>query len=544
LPQPKAPRAIPAQKPKKPNKGTSQAKGNRQRATKPLQIKETTAKPVVAVPHEQRGHFAKARRAGFDGADQLRERIKELSMELRRLKDQLSVVAQSHPANLPSVADLTIDHFAACITQHWAGLQADSALVRTFGFSRVRARKALRESPISFGLVGQDLLHSIFGYPISAAEWDVVQKTSTMIGEGCPTHESGVLIKDLLHSPEQSMRMYIDHIPTNDTPSILIAAGLMANFRDSIRRMSSMMDPLPPYSESMLQALEPPFLALAFTIDRAMRGYLVGESGIHDESADWLHAAPWIFPFIESPAKSATALVTDYLALNGRRCAVPGTAIFEIEASTDWVERVRNTAGALGPLLKQLPRGVHHFQGPDFEIVLAAQDGMGVAWVGKNETGLLTSFDTKFFLGVGLPDPNQALALGLAICWFVDCAIGRGRQINLARSRPPLVSPGRTSSKRYAPSPSFARHRNAVRIGRNRPPTAHFVAAHIRHLSFQQPNLQHVNEAPIVLRARMGRNDTWVRAHVRGVGNARELHDQFKKSSMLAAFLGLLDAST
>jgi hypothetical protein len=494
--------------------------------------------------HEMSSVFEHAKVTDQDSNQYLKTRIDALKRELQKLERQMKEGGSPGKSLGKRIGNLSIDEFVAGVALSHANQSDDEAehlMIKYLGYSQKRAASALRQTPGAIHLEGPDFLHALFGYQIDEHQWRVVREIATTIGKGCAKSETGITVGDLIMSPSSTLQKYVDHIPTDDTPSMLVAAGMLANFTDSAQHASRLLKPHPPYDDSVIaNDVEAPFLALSFAIDRALRGYLASESGSHDPSATWLYAAPWVFPFIEGAGRSPAQAVTDYLNLNARRCVLPGNQVLRMTATDTWIETIRNTAAAIQPLLGKLRNGIHHFESSEFEIILSARDGIAVAWVGDGVEGTVTSFDTTNFVAIGLPDPNQLTAVGLAICWYIDCVAAKSRPLPLVGEKPPLLEPSRTTVRRFRASASFTRHMENVRRGRVRPPKAHVVAAHIRHIPDQQPNLDHVAEAPLVLQMRMGPKDTWVRAHQRGSNNSHEILSRLNKYSMLAEFTGLL----
>ncbi len=84
-----------------------------------------------------------------------------------------------------------------------------------------------------------------------------------------------------------------------------------------------------------------------------------------------------------------------------------------------------------------------------------------------------------------------------------------------------------------------------IRSGRlSQPPRAHRVKGFIRTLAERRPTDQARDRAPAFIRRNMGPNDTFVRPHQRGGGEASmRLYDRLQVHSSLADFLATVPRS-
>jgi hypothetical protein len=219
--------------------------------------------------------------------------------------------------------------------------------------------------------------------------------------------------------------------------------------------------------------------------------------------------------------------------------------------SDDWMIRCQERALSSRPSMRKAVTGVKVFADQDVVIALCVFDETVVAWVGDPGTkkGLLVALREEDFVPLAdRPNRRVKIASGLAMSWYVDCAV----VIRAASSGPshsfvggPATATTSGRIERYVPAPSFAGQVRDVQNGRLRVLSGCWVSPHLRKLSAGRvPNPDHVQRAPKQLRRKMGPRDTWVTEHARlGGASEREFQNRLTKYSSLADALGLATKS-
>jgi hypothetical protein len=247
---------------------------------------------------------------------------------------------------------------------------------------------------------------------------------------------------------------------------------------------------------------------------------------------------------------SLSQTFSDGFSERSRSVVNRGVATFwtdQSHPSLEWLSEVLAHAHTVRHHLHRAPVWPVVFEG-EVTIDLDVRGSTAVAWVGRDDTGVLVSFDTvNFDTRCNLDLPEERYALGLAISWFVDCVISIGGSSH-PHFRPATASESnrrsrRTIGQRYAPTPSFRKHSGDIRSIRVTPPRAHRVAGHVRTLPWDQtPTPEARGQAPPHVRVALRPNQTFVRAHVRGRDDhAPAVLRRLSKYSLLADSLGMAE---
>jgi hypothetical protein len=219
--------------------------------------------------------------------------------------------------------------------------------------------------------------------------------------------------------------------------------------------------------------------------------------------------------------------------------------------SDDWMIRCQERALSSRPSMRKAVTGVKVFADQNVVIALCVFDETVVAWIGEPATkkGLLVALREEDFVPLAdRPNRRVKIASGLAMSWYVDCAV----VIRAASSGPshsfvggPATATTGGRIERYVPAPSFSGQVRDVQNGRLRVLSGCWVSPHLRKLPHGWvPNPDHVQRAPKQLRRKMGPRDTWVTEHARlGGASEREFQNRLTKYSSLADALGLATKS-
>lgn len=468
--------------------------------------------------------------------------IEELQELLEQKRQELAQVEDSHTTNT-----VTIDYLLAGIARACSNnsrLKPQSILTNVMRCSSARAKNCLDSMPYEINAEGDSFLEKLFRFDIFEEWWSEIIQLSSVIGTGSADESPEITIEELTQSPDETLALYVKYVDPNDTPSVLTVAGFLASFEDPHIHLSRLYPPITPYDPSAFDDYESHFLSLAFAIDCSQRGSLLESIEFDDPNeSEWLRTAPWLLPLLNGEDSNGVSSLLSAIGELELSCIRPDQVLSSIEVPDSWIESIRNIASAVSRELEVPNDGVFHFEDDSIEIVLSIENDTVYAWVGSDGEGILTSFDTHDFVVVGLPHYSQAFAAGAAIAWFIDCSMpSRSQKWFVKNETSRTLSRSRKIDRQsLGPSYNFTQTRQHVASGRMTPPTAHYVAAFIRHLIERQPNEEHVAEAPLRLIRRMGPQDTWVRGHMRGQGNLSVIIDRLNNYSMLADALGMLD---
>lgn len=193
--------------------------------------------------------------------------------------------------------------------------------------------------------------------------------------------------------------------------------------------------------------------------------------------------------------------------------------VFGIRGEEDWLDEIMNRA-VFSDRIAFEPLWPATYESDDLIIVLDLIGEENVlAWVGTREGGVALGFDLEYFEPViDTRFPEWRYAAGLAISWYLDCAV------RIREKRPQRlfkdVAPGSSglgfdrASVRYVPQKSFVEHVEHVRIGTRSAPRPHWVRGHRRMLpAGWVPRPETRERAPVQIRRTLKRNETWVSAY-------------------------------
>ena len=226
------------------------------------------------------------------------------------------------------------------------------------------------------------------------------------------------------------------------------------------------------------------------------------------------------------------------------RWSEPSNNPFLFSPDRKWLEEIQHRAELLRERIRITVSQPALFDGGGVQIALITRGNDAFAWVGQSSLGLLTAFS--------LPNcrpktsTNQAshrAAIGLGIAWFLDVSVSLRTSSRSGREHPHFTSRSADSSPevahvRYVPTPRFDEHRRSVSRGSYTPRPTHQVEGHVRTLPRGwEPTNEARSNAPGYMD--LGPNETFVRAHVRGIEVAAdEMTRHLSKYSVLAEALG------
>lgn len=174
--------------------------------------------------------------------------------------------------------------------------------------------------------------------------------------------------------------------------------------------------------------------------------------------------------------------------------------------------------------------------GPDFQIIIKVSESTVSAWAGRRGFGIGCEFHRRTLTATGETSaPGYRTALGLAYAWYVDLSLAN---IDGVPAMLTLASGDWVASKRFIPHSTAFKELILECRNLREPSMAHWVVAHIRHLTMAQPSDEKLATAPDHLKAFMGPGDTWVRGYERSGIYLDRLFRRLKSRALVAEVAG------
>ena len=464
----------------------------------------------------------------------------EESLELKLVLLEKQIEQLEAAKELISTADLDSHTGSAALAE--AEGDEDFAvhlIMNELDASFQRAKDCVSRGHREAGLDGSNFVSRLFGEEVDETGWNKIRDFLTTGAHNSSRGHGYMSIEDFyLDDSDCWNQLEMWDFLDDETTALQSSIMLSGTWRDP-SSLAARLPVNPPYEADEDDIRLGRFLGATY-------GFLcLREQGIVVDTEETtsnnlesvLGFAPWVLPAASAGNSDELTRLLDVLDSLGMDASGLDDDPFSLTADADWVEEIRNTAASISSHLTKSLNGVAHLVHKDVQILLADGEDSVVAWVGNKRTGVITSFDRENFVVSAMPSPAAAFAAGCAISFYVDLTIDIRRMANIDKR---VASGGRARRTEYIPTSGFHRQIREVANGTHRPPTAHFVAPHIRHLGNGRPNRAHVANAPERLRLRMGPHDTWVSGHVRGSGNVAEVMNRRRHYSMLADMIGLL----
>lgn len=278
------------------------------------------------------------------------------------------------------------------------------------------------------------------------------------------------------------------------------------------------------------------------------------ESGVHTSPARksefkaWLQEGDsWIAPLRLSASQRQQLR---YWFSVGLRWRPPNQTVFGSGASDGWLRAEVEHLSRLRPYITREPLDRETFQSDSIEVELMRSGHLRLAWVGRNGVGLLTAIEPgSFELRYRPDDADARYAAGMALAWYLDCAITLHQQTLPSTIKRIPASPGGAGlsiRSRYVPQPSFRDHVMGRGDTSHVPRLTHQVRGHLRTLPTGfTPDPTKRRSAPEEIRRNLGPNDTFVREHARGSeAEVRQVLNRLSQYSSLAEALSNHRVST
>jgi hypothetical protein len=180
---------------------------------------------------------------------------------------------------------------------------------------------------------------------------------------------------------------------------------------------------------------------------------------------------------------------------------------------------------------------------PELFIAMERDGNMLRSFVAAGEIGVAVSVNlTNWDLYYESEDSDAMFAAGASLNFFIDCSMDLSlhpKYERVANTATDVATMQLDAAARWTTNVSFVSDVEGIREGRlNQPPKAHRVKGFIRKLTERHPTDEARDRAPAFIRRNMGPDDTFVRPHQRGGGNAAErLFTRLRTHSSLADFL-------
>jgi len=180
---------------------------------------------------------------------------------------------------------------------------------------------------------------------------------------------------------------------------------------------------------------------------------------------------------------------------------------------------------------------------PELFIAMERDGDMLRSFVGSGAMGVAVSVNLNNWDLHYLSDDSDAMfAAGVSLNFFIDCSMNLSLHPKYERVDETTTEPAATQTNPFSTwttNAAFAADVEGILTGRlSQPPKAHRVKGFIRTLTERRPTDEARDRAPAFIRRNMGPDDTFVRPHQRGGGDAAErLYTRLRTHSSLADFL-------
>ena len=211
-------------------------------------------------------------------------------------------------------------------------------------------------------------------------------------------------------------------------------------------------------------------------------------------------------------------------------------------ASDEWLEEIIARALTVQPKIRKVgywPSRLILNEGK-LEVEISLMGDQIIGRVVDNRQILNCSFSSETFVSAINPSNSiERFALGVCICWFIDCSITISQGLS-GRSKLFEVSNGASIGKQekitYTPTPIYERNYASPNRGMGRVVVRHKVSGHIRKLADgRNASPSAKSNAPNHVRKNIKMGETFVRPHFRGTEEERRrLIQRLSKHSAIA----------
>lgn len=213
------------------------------------------------------------------------------------------------------------------------------------------------------------------------------------------------------------------------------------------------------------------------------------------------------------------------------------------EISVDFLDESLARAESLKELIRYEIESPVLLETPEMFIVMERNGDMLRSFVGAGAIGVAVSVNlTNWDLHYESDDSDAMFAAGASLNFFIDCSMDLSLHPKYDRIEDATTKLATTQTDfvaKWTTNAAFMSDVEGIRTGRlSNPPKAHRVRGFIRKLSERHPTDEARDRAPAFIRRNMGPDDTFVRPHQRGGGEAAErLYDRLRTHSSFADFL-------
>jgi tetratricopeptide (TPR) repeat protein len=251
----------------------------------------------------------------------------------------------------------------------------------------------------------------------------------------------------------------------------------------------------------------------------------------------WLDSAKWPDPGTSSLLQ---VIYNRNLRWANNRDEFP---FIEYEIDADFLDESLARVESLKQLIRYEIESPVLLETPELFIAMERDGNMLRSFVAAGEIGVAVSVNlTNWDLHYESEDSEAMFAAGASLNFFIDCSMDLSlhpKYERVANTATDVATMQLDSAARWTTNASFVSDVEGIRTGRlSQPPKAHRVKGFIRKLTERHPTDEARDRAPAFIRRNMGPDDTFVRPHQRGGGDAAErLYTRLRTHSSLADFL-------
>lgn len=256
-----------------------------------------------------------------------------------------------------------------------------------------------------------------------------------------------------------------------------------------------------------------------------------------EDGKSWLDPAKWTNPENSSVLRSIFTRDSRWPNL------VEEFAFGDYDISAESLDESLARAESLKSLLNYEVEFPVRLETPGLFIAMERDGDMLRSFVGSGAMGVAVSVNIRNWdLHYLSNDSDAMFAAGASLNFFIDCSMNLSLHPKYERVAETATKQSATQTtplSTWTTNAAFAADVEGILTGKlSQPPKAHRVKGFIRKLTERHPTDEARDRAPAFIRRNMGPDDTFVRPHQRGGGEAAErLFTRLRTHSSLADFL-------
>lgn len=256
-----------------------------------------------------------------------------------------------------------------------------------------------------------------------------------------------------------------------------------------------------------------------------------------EDGKSWLDPAKWTNPENSSVLRSIFTRDSRWPKF------VEEFAFGDYDVSAEFLDESLARAESLKSLLNYEVEFPVRLEAPELFIAMERDGDMLRSFVGSGAMGVAVSVNLRNWdLHYLSNDSDAMFAAGASLNFFIDCSMNLSlhpKYERVAEIATEQSATQTTSLSTWTTNAAFVADVEGILIGKlSQPPKAHRVKGFIRKLTERHPTDEARDRAPAFIRRNMGPDDTFVRPHQRGGGEAAErLFTRLRTHSSLADFI-------